>query len=118
MRVRSKLSILAVAAAGLGAVTGPAAAPAAVQRAAALTEFEGRVVSVDRAHKRFRVRDGERGTFRIKVTRNTRFERVNGMAGLRKGLRIEVTAKRVAGQWVATEVERRRPDSGGDNHDD
>ena len=118
MRARSKLSILAVAAAGLGTATGPAAAPAAVQRATALTEFEGKVESVDRAQKRFRIRDGERGTFRVKVTSNTRFERVDGMVGLHKGLRIEVTAKRAGKQWVATGVERRRPGSGGDNHDD
>jgi hypothetical protein len=117
MRVRSKLSILAVAAAGLGAVAGPAAAPAAVQRASALTQFEGKVVSVNRADKQFRVRDAERGTARIRVTRNTRFERIDGIAGLHKGLRVEVTTKRAGGHWVATQVERRRPGSGG-NHDD
>jgi hypothetical protein len=49
MRSRSKLTTLAIAAAGLGAVAGPATAPAAAQRAAALSEFEGKVVSVHRA---------------------------------------------------------------------
>ena len=117
MRTRSKLTTLAVAAAGLGAVAGPATAPAAVQRAAALSEFEGKVVSVNRDARTFRLRDAERGTFRIRVTGNTRYERVNGFAGVRRNLRLEVVAKRSNGRWVATEVEKRRPGSG-DNHDD
>ena len=117
MRTRSKLSVLAVAAAGLGAVAGPAPAPAAVQRASALTQFEGKVLSVNRAEKQFRVRDAERGTARIRVTGNTRYERVNGFAGVRRNLRLEVVAKRSNGRWVATEVEKRRPGSG-DNRDD
>ena len=52
MRTRSKLTTLAVAAAGLGAVAGPATAPAAVQRAAAVSEFEGKVVSVTATPRR------------------------------------------------------------------
>jgi predicted secreted protein len=116
MRTRSKLTTLAVAAAGLGAVAGPATAPAAVQRAA-LSEFEGKVVSVNRDAMTFRLRDAERGTFRIRVTANTRYERVDGLAGVRRNLRLEVVAKRSKGRWVATEVEKRRPGSG-DNHDD
>jgi hypothetical protein len=51
------------------------------------------------------------------VTAATRYERVDGFAGVRKNLRLEVVAKRSKGRWVATEVEKRRPDSGG-NHDD
>ena len=63
---------------------------------------------------------------RIKVTRNTRFERVNGLAGLKVGAkRIEATVKRKNGAWVALEVERSggggehgngRDDRGGDDH--
>jgi hypothetical protein len=81
---------------------------------AATREYEGRVVSVNRDAKTFRLHDSERGTVRIKVRSSTRFERINGFAGLRKGQRnIEATVKRVNGRWVALEVER---SGGGGEH--
>jgi hypothetical protein len=87
-----------------------AAAPASALAA----EFEGRIVSVDRADKTFRLHDSERGTKRIKVTRNTSFERIAGFSALHAGMRrIEVTAKRSNGRWVATHVER---SGGGGEH--
>jgi Domain of unknown function (DUF5666) len=90
-----------------------AAAVAAAPASAAAAQFEGKVVSVNRPAKTFRLHDAERGSKRIKVTRNTRFERVNGFAALHAGLRrIEVTAHRANGRWVATLVER----SGGGGH--
>ena len=86
---------------------------AAVPASALAAQFEGRIVSVDRAHKTFRIHDAERGTKRIKVTRNTSFHRVAGFSALHAGMRrIEVTAKRKNGRWVATLVER----SGGGGH--
>ena len=86
----------------------PATAPAAVR------EFEGTVVSVNRDARTFRLHDTEHGTKRIKVTRNTRFERIAGFAGLRKGMtRIEATVRRRDGRWVALEVER---SGGGGQH--
>jgi hypothetical protein len=91
-----------------------AVAVAATAVAAPLREFEGRVVSVNRDAKTFRLHDSERGTKRIKVTRNTRFERINGLAGLKKGQRnIEATVTRKNGVWVAIEVER---SGGGGEH--
>ena len=82
--------------------------------AAAVREFEGTVVSVNRDAKTFRLKDVERGTVRIKVTRNTRFERIDGFAGLKAGAkRIEATVKRKNGAWVALEVER---SGGGGEH--
>ena len=70
---------------------------------AATREYEGTVVSVNRDAKTFRLHDSERGTIRIKVRRSTRFERISGFSGLRKGQRnIEATVKRVNGRWVAT----------------
>ena len=82
-------------------------AVAAAPAAAAAAEFEGTVRSVDRENRTFRLHDSERGTKRIKVTRNTRFERIDGFAGLRAGMRnVEVVAKRRDGRWVAIEVER------------
>ena len=52
------------------AVAGAAPTDARSQ-AAQLREFEGRLVSIDREAKRFRLRDAERGTVRIRVTRNS-----------------------------------------------
>lgn len=102
MKLIATLSILA------------ALAFASVASAAVTTrEFEGTVVSVDRAAKTFRLHDSERGTVRIVVTSRTRFERVR-FSTLKAGAKnIEVVAKRSNGRWVATEVER---SGGGGNH--
>ena len=84
--------------------------------AATVREFEGTVVSVNRDANTFRLKDTERGTVRVKVTRNTRFERIDGLSGLRVGARnIETTVKRKNGVWVALEVER---SGGGGEHGD
>ena len=89
-------------------------APAAASAQAPLREYEGRVVSVNREAKRFRLHDVERGTVRVHVNRNTRFERINGMAGLKVGMRrVEVKVRRIDGRWVASEVER---SGGGGEH--
>ena len=81
---------------------------------AATRQYEGTVVSVNRDARTFRLHDSERGTIRIKVTRSTRFERIGGFSGLRKGQkRIEATVRRSNGRWVATEVER---SGGGGSH--
>jgi len=112
------LTIALVPAAGAGTT--------AAQGAAQLSEFEGTVVSVNRDARTFRLRDNERGTARIKVTRRTHFERLGGFSGLRPGLRrIEAKVQRRGGVWVASEVERSGgggehggggDDRGGDNH--
>ena len=84
------------------------AAPAVASPA----EYEGTVVSVNRDNRTFRLHDSERGTIRIKVTSRTRFERIAGFSGLRKGMtRIEAVVHRSNGRWVASEVER--SDGGG-----
>jgi hypothetical protein len=104
--MKKLLSISLIAAAALAA-----SAPAA---SAQTREFEGTVVSVDRDSRTFRLRDSERGTVRVRVTRRTRFERINGFAGLRAGQRnIETIVRRSNGRWVALEVER---SGGGGNH--
>ncbi|HET8755437.1 MAG TPA: hypothetical protein VFM58_05490 [Solirubrobacteraceae bacterium] len=91
-----------------------AIAGGAVPASAAAREFEGRIVSVNRDNRTFRIHDSERGTKRIKVNRNTRFERLAGFAALRKGMRnIEVTAHRANKRWVASQVER---SGGGGDH--
>ena len=93
-----------------------AVATAAPERTASASarEFEGTVVSVNRDARTFRLRDAQRGTVTIKVTSRTRFQRVNGFAGLRAGLtRIEANVRRSNGAWVATFVER---SGGGGRH--
>ena len=81
---------------------------------APLREYEGKVVSVNRDAKRFRLHDSERGTIRVHVNRNTRFERIDGMAGLRVGMRrVEVKVRRIDGRWIASEVEK---SGGGGDH--
>ena len=72
------------------------------------------MVSVNRDARTFRLHDSERGTVRIRVTRSTRFERINGLAGLRRGMtNIESIVRRSGGRWVAVEVER---SGGGGEH--
>jgi hypothetical protein len=91
-----------------------AAATLAVPSAAAAAEFEGTVVSVNRDNRSFRLHDSERGTKRIFVRKSTRFERVNGLAGLEAGQKnIEAVVKRRNGKWIAIEVER---SGGGGEH--
>jgi hypothetical protein len=117
-----RIAVAAVAGAALAAsatgvataATGATARPSAPAQAAATREFEGTVVSVDRGARTFRLRDVERGTVTIRVTSRTRFERVNGLAGLHRGMtRIEALVVRSNGRWVATEVER---SGGGGRH--
>ena len=111
------ISILVLAAALLtlsSAIGGLASAAPERTATAAARQFEGTVVSVNREAKTFRLRDAERGTVRIKVTRNTRFERIDGFAGLKRGAKnIEATVKRKSGAWIALSVER---SGGGDEH--
>jgi hypothetical protein len=104
-----------IAATGAGA-TAPsptsAKAPSTVS-AATLRHVEGRVTAIDRSARTFTVRDAERGTLKVKVTSSTKFERVT-FSALRTGSRVDVRAKRVAGAWNATKVERGEV---GANHD-
>ena len=101
--------VLAAALLSLSAVLGSAAGATAAAR-----HFEGTVVSVNREAKTFRLHDAERGTVRIKVTANTRFERIAGFAALKRGAKnIEATVKRRNGGWIALTVER---SGGGGDH--
>ena len=103
--------VVATALPGAAATAAPVGDATAAQAA---RQFEGTVVSVNRNNRTFRLRDSQRGTIRIKVTSRTRFERVAGFAGLRRGMtRIEATVRRSGGAWVASEVER---SGGGGRH--
>ena len=124
--MKKLIASLAVVAVGLAALSASVAGATTEPTAnAAAREFEGTVVSVNREARTFRLRDVERGTVRIKVTRSTRFERVNGLAGLKVGAKnIESIVRRGDGVWIALEVERsggggehggRDDDGGGDD---
>lgn len=110
---RTTTALVAVTALALVAASVPAgAAPTA--DSAALRQFEGTVVSKNGQARTFRLRDSERGTVRIRVTSNTRFERIAGFAGLKVGAtNIESTVRRRDGRWIAVEVER---SGGGGEH--
>ena len=104
-------SLTTIAGLALFAFAGPATAGAAVR------EYEGTVVSVNKDKRTFRLRDSERGTIRVKVKRSTRFERISGFSALRAGMkRVEVQVKRKNGRWIALEVER--SGGGGDHGND
>ena len=97
-------------------LTTVAAVALAAPAAASAAQFEGTVVSVNRDNRTFRLHDSERGTVRIRVTSRTRFERIAGFGGLRKGMTaIEATVRRSDGRWIALEVER---SGGGGRHGD
>jgi hypothetical protein len=108
----------ALAAGGIAATGAGATAPSPVS-AAATKHVEGRVTAINRSARTFTVRDAERGTLRVKVTSSTKFERVT-FSALRTGTRVDVRARRVAGAWIATKVERGSASStthdAGDDH--
>ena len=84
-----------------------------VATASAATQYQGTVLSVNKAKRTFRLNDAQRGTIRIKVTRNTTFQRIAGFNALEAGMkRVEATVKRSNGRWLALHVER----SGGGHH--
>jgi hypothetical protein len=102
MKIISLLTLVA-------ALALPAAASAATVR-----QYEGTVVSVNRADHTFRLHDSQRGTVRIKVTNGTRFERIADFSALRAGMqRIEANVRRSNGRWVALDVQR---SGGGGRH--
>jgi hypothetical protein len=85
-----------------------------VATASAATQYEGTVVGLSKEKKTFRLKDAQRGTIRIKVTRNTAFQRIAGFGALKVGMnRVEATVKRSNGRWVALHVER---SGGGGRH--
>jgi hypothetical protein len=102
-----RLFIAVLAIASIAAIAAPAPSGAAVTR-----HFDATVISKSPTTRTFKANVEHRGVMRFKVTRSTRFERVAGFSGIRRGLAIEVIAKRVDGRWRATFIER--PGHGGD----
>jgi hypothetical protein len=95
-----KLAAGVISALVLGAAMGPGTALAA--------EFEGTVIAKNKDARTFTLRQDEGGgTFKIKVTNATRFERLSGFGAIQVGARnIDVTARKSKGRWIASEVER------------
>ena len=107
--------------AGLVATLAIGAAPGAEARTPAGTtirQLEGRVTSVDRERRTFRLRTENGSRVRIRVTSRTHDERLPGFSALRRGLAVEVTARRRDRGWVARHIERRRAEDrrGRDDH--
>lgn len=112
MRTRF-LAVLAIAALALTA----AVAAVGTASAATVRQFEGRVLSVDRDAKSFRLRDSERGTVTIFVVRSTRFEGTSFTA-LSTGRTVEARVTRVDGRWQASKIERNAGSHAGEAGDD
>jgi hypothetical protein len=115
MFTKRTVSVLVIAALALGAVALPAQA--------ALRHIDGTVISKNADDHSFRITTQNGNRVRIKVTSNTRFERIGGgFGGLHKDLQVEVDAKSTANGLVATQVETRggsgggNDDGGGDDH--
>jgi hypothetical protein len=104
---RRTASVLVIAALALGAFALPAQA--------ALRHLDGTVVSKNADSNSFRIKTQSGNRIRIKVTSATRFQRIAGFDGLRKGLAVEVEAKSTANGLVATHVEPRAGGGGGAN---
>jgi hypothetical protein len=111
MRLRSHIALFALVVGLLAAALGGTASAATVRH------VEGRVLSVDRSASSFKLRDSERGTFTIRVTSSTKFERVR-FSTLKAGRTVEATIKRVDGRWQATKVEPNSGSHAGESGDD
>jgi hypothetical protein len=78
-------------------------------QALAASHFDGKVLSKDGQTKTFRADTQNQGTVRFHTNGGTDFERIpGGFSGLEPGMKVEVTAKRSNGHWLATVVERKR----------
>ena len=106
MSTRLKIAIAVSAVALLSAL--PAVAQAA--------KFEGIVVSKNKAAKTFRLKqDQGGGTFTIKVTADTTYQRIAGFAAIKPGLKnVEARATQNAnGRWIASKVQISGKSGGG-----
>ena len=117
MRTTLTIATMTAALAGGAIAASAGASDRSAVTAAATRHVEGRVTAINRPARTFTVRDAERGTLRVRVTTSTKFERVR-FSALRTGQRVDVRAKRVAGVWNATKVERGDDDSAEHDGDD
>jgi hypothetical protein len=95
----------------------------ALQAQAAIRHIDGTVLSKDSTERTFRIATQNGNRIRIQVNSSTQFERIaGGFGGLRKGLQVEVDARRTENGLVAVQVEPQGggggggDDDGGDDH--
>jgi hypothetical protein len=103
-----KIGVLALSVLAIGVIAAPATALAA--------RFQGTVTAKNRDARTFTLRQDEGGgTFKIKVTKRTKFERIAGFGAIKVGDRnIEAVAfKNANGRWIARKVERSGQSGGG-----
>ncbi len=103
-----KIGALALSVLAIGVVAAPTAAQAA--------QFEGTVTAKNPQARTFTLMQDEGGgTFTIKVTKATKFERIAGFGAIKVGAQnIEAVAhKNANGRWIATKVERSGKSGGG-----
>jgi hypothetical protein len=101
------LTFAAVVTALLGALV-------ATEAQAALRHFEGTVVSKNADRHTFRTRTENGNRVRFHVNRSTEFERIpGGFKGLKRGLRVQVDARRTDRGLLAKHVEKHRRGGGG-----
>ena len=90
---------------------------AASQARAALRHFDGRVLSKNSDERTFRIETEQGRNVKFRVNRFTEFERIDGgFSGLRRGLPVEVDAKRTDNGLLAVQVERDRPGGNSGRH--
>ena len=113
MRTTTAVTILgATAALGAGAAVATGATGQVTGINAATRHVEGRITTINRPSRTFKVRDLQRGSLTVKVTPSTRFDRIAGFPALRVSERVDVRAVRSSGVWRAAKVERARSSSG------
>lgn len=103
------LGLSALLAAALVAVGAMLLAPSAAtggSSKAKVREFEGRVLSINRAAKTFVQRRGGGRRVRIRVNRRTRYEDLRGFRALRRGMKVETRARHNGRRWVARHIDR------------
>lgn len=115
MAAKRVSSLLAVAALAAALVAAALASPAS----AALRHIDGTVVSKNAKDHSFKL-STQSGTLRIRVDSATVFERISGFGALRRGLAIEVDAKRTGNGLLAKQIETQggggEDGGGGDDH--
>jgi uncharacterized protein DUF5666 len=110
-RVSSTFAIAMLCAALGAAVLAPGAA-------AAVRHLDATVVSKDSSAKTVLVRTESGARLTVKVNARTDFERIaGGLAGLTKGMAIEIDATNASGRLVAIQIEP-QSDNGGGGGDD
>jgi len=113
MMVKKRASLLVTTVVAGALAIGLLAAPAQ----AALRHVDGTVLSKNRDDRTFKIRTQNGNQLRIKVNNTTKFERIAGFGGLRKGMEVEVDYQRTDSGLLAKQVEPQGGGSGGGDDD-